>query len=431
MLQPALPTPTYGELFDRATTAVHDAVALTDTGFTDVLAAHQEILGYQRFLRVSGQHLRLLTGFAPDSKHLRELATRLTSLPLPAPPDGQWKRAAVLLGTAHDLLATHVRGHGSGLTPEASQLLQRRDTGADASRMLALLLEGAAASWSLFHRAVEAQTTTPDPELITNGPLVTLRHITRAIELYGKASLWDLNDTAGRSLLKDLEPATPTAVTMSRDFESSLAALRALRQLAFRQRTGDDRASAASLNDLARLAIVATQLSNACLPRPVTALDQVQHASARDHLARAHATWVNASTGLTTTVRSLTRAASPYGLAIRRLLDDLDTATPAIRGAVLSVLPRLADDTVPTIGRLTTTGALVVAERQPAALSVQWRPLTTAEGDELADRFLTASAATAKAAASVHGLTPRPRRQPTPPSPTRDHSLTQTRQMTP
>ena len=131
-------------------------------------------------------------------------------------------------------------------------------------------MDGAAASWGLFKRAVEAQAAAPDPELIRNGELSGMRHTTRAIELYGKASLWDFNETAGRSVLGDLEPATPTAVTASREFESSLAALRALRQLSFRQRIGDDRASAASLNDLARLAIVATEPDCSWLPRPTS-----------------------------------------------------------------------------------------------------------------------------------------------------------------
>jgi len=417
MLQPALPTPapaTYGRLIDRAATAMREAIELNNAGFPDLLSAHEEVLGHERFLYVGGQHMLLLASFAPESHHLRALGARLTARPVPPSPGGRWRDAAVLLGTAHDLLATHVRGGSVALTPDAAQLLQRRDAGTDALRVLALLVEGAGASEELLGRATEAQATTPEPELIDLKKVGAVRRTARMIELHGKAAMWDVNSASGPGRLSTLEAATPTAVSLSREFESSLAALQALRQLAFRQRVSDDNLSAASLNDLTHLARAVTSADGGWLPRPATALQRVQYANARDHLTRANATWERAAQGLTTTIQSLTRAASPYGRAIKHLVADVGTPRPEVTGAVLAVLPRIAEDTVPAIGRLTSSGALIVAERPPASLSVRWRPLTTSEGDELADRFLIAASATAVASTAVRGLTQRSR--PTTPS---------------
>jgi hypothetical protein len=423
--------PSYGELMDRATTAVREALTLGATGFTDVLVAHQEVTGYEHFLHVSGWHLRLLAGFAPGTKHLRELTARLTApatTPPPAPPPGgRWMRASVLLATAHDLLATHVTAPGISATPDAADLLARREAGAGVTRMVGLLLEAANGSWDLLHRAIETQATVGDTKLISNSQAVSLRHTTRAIELYGKATLWDLADTGRESRLDDLVPALPTAATRSQSFESPLAALQALRQISFRQRNGDANISAASLRDLTLLATRVTEhlTGRSPLEAPTTALGRLRAASARDHLDRAHTSWVDAGRGLTSSIRSLTRASSPYGRAIHTLLAQ---SSPAIDRAVLAALPRLADDTTPTITRLTASGSLVTGERPPGALKVSWRPLTSEEGDELAERFTTAAETTRRAAQATS--TPPPRTQATAPSRAHTHEVTRTRQAT-
>jgi hypothetical protein len=430
--------PRYGELMDRATVAVEHAMSLGDLDFPDVHTAHHEVLGYQHFLRVSGRHLALLAGFATPSKHLRELSARLAALPAERPaeqPDlGRWNKAAVAVGIAHDLLASHVAPRNVGLTPDATDLLAHQTAGAGVSAMLTLLLEGGSRSWDLFHRAVHAQAQERDTELISRSQLVRLRHANRAIELFGKATLWDLGSSPrgadALANLDHLEPATPrvSAATRSHQFETSLAALQALRQISFRQGRGEDHTSATSLNDLARLAAQVTDPAASWLPEPTTALQRVQHAASRDHLAHAHTTWTQAATGLTTTIRGLARAPSPYGRAISRLLADTDTEAhdPSLNSATLSALPRMASEASAAIIRLTATGGLVTAERGPAALKVSWRPLTAAEGDDLAHRFTTAGVATNKALVTVHqlGNAHRQTQPTTPPRPSAHRQLT-------
>lgn len=119
---------TYGDLLARATHSLEAAQSTSGQPFADASTAHAELLGYERFLHVAGTHLQLLNGIArTPSAPLRKLAGHLTNLRSDGATEGRWYDAATLLGTAHDLIATHLENGLLPRTPQAEELM----TGAD------------------------------------------------------------------------------------------------------------------------------------------------------------------------------------------------------------------------------------------------------------------------------------------------------------
>jgi len=434
--------PRYGQLLATTRQDLARAAAASRDGFPDLVTAALELAGYEQFLRVTGQHLQLLGGLTPPSTHLRELAKRLAGLTdVPAPATGAWRDVAASLAVAHDLVATHLSPDGRALTPQAADLTARRADATGVTDVLALLFDAITSGDQLLRRVADSQRDDVDAELVPSAQLNRLRHLRDAVDLYGKAALWDITSQAGppNSDLATLEAAAPrlTAATRSRNFESTLAALAALRQISFHQGTGRASASVPSLADLCRLGTTLTHNTTSLLPEPQTPLEKLQHAHARDKLTTAHEAWRVAGSGLTTSIRGLTRAPAAYGRAITRLLADLDKSDtaqpdPPARTAILAALPRMASEASTAIAALTAGGALVTAERPAAALKVSWRHLTPDEGQALADRFLDAATATADADVVVHQLVSSRRpdaRRPDAPLPAQRRDLRQTREL--
>jgi len=407
---------TYGELIDTAELHVATATAPATTAAIDLRAVHAQLLGYQRFLRAAGDLLALLThlnGRRPPG--LCRLADLLTAVPRRDTTATAWTRAATTLGAAHDLLATHLGPDREIRSPDALAITSDTGTALALRQVGLLLLNGATATDRLTYTARTAQVRCPEKP-IPQGLSHALTVTNRTILLHAKAALWDLDQELAAppsSNLAQIRAAVtrlPLAATTD-GFESSLAALRALRELSFRQARGRSPASPASVRDLTLLAAALTHPDLDWLPAPATGLERLRHAHASDQLAAAHAAWHLAGQDLTDTIRGTTKAPRTYEAAIGRLLDDAASLSPPVRLAVTTALPRLGHDAGRTIGRLHALNALV----NPGPVGIAgprlvWRPLEHLRAQELIDRFTAAADATAPAAVSLRQLITNPDR---------------------
>jgi hypothetical protein len=411
---------TYGELMDTVQLQVECAVALATTT-RDPRAAHPQLLGYLRFLGAAGDLLvllRELSGARPQGLGL--LAARLAAVPRGDSDTGGWVQAATTLGAAHDLLGTHLGPDRKLRSPEAHEITT--DTGAVlALRQLSIVLvEAAKATDLLVYRARTTQNRSPAKPI----PMALFHRVceaNRSIRLHAKAALWDLDHelpAPPSSSLAHLRATSSLHVLGSSDsFPSSMAALRALRQLAFHQAHGRAPASPASVRDLARLAVAVTDPSLDWLPAPTNGLERLRRAHATDQLAPAHRAWNLACRDLPLTIQGTTKAPRAYEEAVCRLLDEATDLSPAVHLAIAAALPRLGRDAGRTIRRLHAINALVSPQRDSPDLRVQWRPITPAHAEELAERFTAAANATIPAAAGLRHLITSPALHPgTPPA---------------
>ena len=394
------PPGTYGDLIARATAGLQAAQRSSVEPFADASTAHAELLGYERFLHVAGVHLQLLTGLArTPSAPVRKLADHLTHLRSDGATQGQWYDAATVLGTAHDLIATHLEDGLLPRTPQAEERLTQ-PAAVGASRHVAELVLGAVSTrQQLFRSALLSQRRLPRSQRpISKSQTHHLTTTTTTIEVYVMAALWGLDqraDSRGRDMLAEMVPAAVIApAARSAAFTGSLEALGVLRQLVYNQARGVAVASPASLRDLALLGARFTASTDA-MPVPQTGLERVEHAHALDTLETAHTAWLTASRDLTTTVQGLTKASGTYGGAIRHLLRS-DPSDKALRSAVLAALPRLAQEASHTITELGRNGDLLAPERD-LNLRRTWTALSDDAVAKLANRFRTAGQATARA----------------------------------
>ena len=394
---------TYGDLMARATEGMHTAQHISVHPFADVASAQEELLGYERFLHVAGVHLQLLAGLAhTPTAPVRKLAGHLRNLRGDEARSGRWYDAATLLGTAHDVVATHLQDGLLPRTHEAEEVLTP-PAARHASRHVTELVLGAVSTRAqLCRHALRSQHRLPEAERpISRRHTGHLRTTTTTIEVYAMAALWGLDNDSnarGPETIVDLSPAAPTPAARSVAFASSLEALAVLRQLVHKQAKGDAPASPASLRDLALLGARFTA-SSVPLPAPQTGLERVRHAHALDAFDAAHGAWTAASRDLTTTIQGLTKAPGAYGAAIHRLL-QADPNDDSLRAPVLAALPRLAREASLTIAELGHTGALLAPQRD-VSLRRTWTPLPADAVAGLEDRFRTAGQATIRATRSA------------------------------
>lgn len=412
LLPPTLTTPTsdpsptrpsrpgtYGDLMARATERMHAAQQISVHPFGDVATAQDELLGYERFLHVAGVHLQLLTGLAhTPTAPARKLAGHLTNLRSDGARSGRWYDAATLLGTAHDLVATHLQDGLLPRTPEAEEVLTP-PAALQASRQVTELVLGAVSTRAqLCRHALRSQHRLPETERpISRTHTGHLRSTTTTIEVYAMAALWGLDNDSnarGPETIVDLSPAVVTPVGRSIAFASSLEALGLLRQLVHKQAQGDAPASPASLRDLALLGARFTASPDS-LPAPETGLERILNAHALDAFDAAHDAWTAASRDLTTTVQGVTKAPGAYGAAIHRLLHS-DPNDDFLRAPVLASLPRLAREASRAIAELGSTGALLAPQRD-VNLRRTWSALPEEAITRLEDRFRAAGEATIRA----------------------------------
>lgn len=410
MLQPALmrpggladveASPTYGDLFRATREAADQGMLLTSTKGLEAEVIHREMLGYERFLITTAKHVQMLLTLAdahPDT-HWR-LAARLDNLVRPLSSSGNWNRAANTLGAAHDLLTTHTTGVLVPRTPEGHEMILGPASASACAEVTGLLLEAIESSRTLMHRGMLAQKHRPDHPI----PRRTFRRIrdaNQAASLYARSTMWDLRDAArSGASLAELRPAIVSAPALDVAFESSLGALRVLRQLAYSQSRSGLPASAASLRDLAELGSRFTDASSIKLPEPSNALDAVRHAHVLDQLEVAHDAWRQARSGLAEAVQGTTRAPAVYSRAVRTLLSG--DVPHRLQVAVLTALPRLGIEASQISRRLGDEGALVTRQQIPGELRSMWLPINYQHQAEITDRFERAAAVSATAAAAA------------------------------
>jgi len=435
--QPLHPPATYGELFDATCRAVTTAILLPSQQPLPVAPAHAELLGYQRFLRTCGLHLRLLGRFQHQlTANQRHIIGRLTALPIEDSAPSAWLSAAQTLGAAHDLIATHLDSTQRPRTAEAADLLTRSVVLAPTRDVTALLLDAVNAGPDLVSSAMDAQHSQL-PRPIPYSLLRGLRDLSTSLRPHVMTAHTDTSDLApegSTSALLGLEPA-PLTTTPTRTrpaFTTHIDALRTLRQLTFDQARGQVPASPMSLRDLAQLGAAVTSPNLSWLPKPKTGLERLAEAQTKDLLEAAHASWTAASEDLTTTVLGTTRAPRVYGDAIA-CVRDIENHPPRVRLALLSALPRLGRDAAGAVDRLHSQNALVAKGHQPCLLTTAWRPISPADARDLSRRFNNAATTSEAAAATVRrivspSLAAGTSARPTPPAPRRE--VTRTRSVT-
>lgn len=416
MLQPALNNPalntaapqappaTYGTLMRSARDALDGAIAHSNGRPPDRDTALQELLGYERFLYATGGHLRQLATLADlHTDALRRLTNRLDTSNPPDARESTWLRAATIINTAHDLVATHLLD-GTPRTVEAEEIIG--PASAAASReVIAMILDAIDGSRQLMHQAARAQQRGHGASLIPARMFAHLQATNHAVSLCARATMYDLAQlpASPTNPLHDLQPALPTQLTVAPPpMTSPLAALRVLRQLSHDQARGLTAASPASLRDVALLGVRVTTTEVLPITDDDRPLTRLHRAHAEDQLDAARSAWATASAELTTVVQGLTKAPGPYGAAVHVLLDGpLDQRT---QRALLTALPVLGRDAARTVQTLARRGALVTRQRIPLQPRTAWRAITDEHADALTERFGTAALTSSRALAAVRDL---------------------------
>lgn len=426
MLQPALntglndPAPnaavlhasmpvTYGALMFHARESLEEAIAVSNGSPPGGENALQELLGYERFLYGAGRHLRQLATVADlHTDALRRLTNRLDQSTPPelddSTRDSTWLRAARVMNTAHDLVATHFLD-GIPRTVEGAETVLGPAAAAASREVVAMMLDAIEGSRQLMHRVSRAQQHRRGTSLIPGRMFAHLHSTNHVVSLCARATMYDLAQlpaTAGTKL-DNLQPALPSELALAPPpISSPLIALRVLRQLCHEQAGGLTAASPASLRDVALLGVRAA--SAEALPetndnRPLTRL---QRAHAEDQLDAARSAWSTASTELTTTVQGVTKAPGAYAAAIRTLLEQpLDQRT---KMALLTALPALGHDAARTVQTLARRGGLVTRQPVPLQPRTAWRPINDQHAATLTERFGTAGLTSSRAVDAVRDL---------------------------
>jgi hypothetical protein len=417
---------TYGTLMAAAREAVEDALALGAARLPDAETGARELAGYARFLRYAGNHLHTLMRLGEvRNDHTRRLVQRLNTIteddPTHGPNDGsdhrpggglggvgggRWLQAATVLGTAHDLLATHLTGVGIPRTPEGEETLTGPRTVVACVELAELILTAVDGSHELIHRTARTQQAR-GTKVVPTKAFKRLHATNRAASLCARAALWDLNRQppgmpatrlGGLRAAIDLDGPRPP------EFATTLAALRLLRHYSYTQAHGQTPASPASLRDLALLGARITDPDTALgdlavPPKTDTPLGRLQRAHLTDQLNHAHQAWTAAGAELTRTVQGLTKAPATYAATIHQLLET--ELTPGLRRAISSALPRIGIDAAATIERLSERAELVTLQRPPLATRHEWRPIHPDHAARLAAQFTTAAHASRQALATL------------------------------
>jgi hypothetical protein len=145
----AFGAPTYGELIGLTRHRAHEASVTGSGPFPSADEATGAVAGFERYLAVIGQHLRLIAapGLTPTPGHLeslpvlQQLIQRMSHVQLAPSCGSAWGRAADTLATAHDLLATRLGPFGERRTPEVEVLADPHHRQATARMVLELLDE--------------------------------------------------------------------------------------------------------------------------------------------------------------------------------------------------------------------------------------------------------------------------------------------------
>ena len=252
---------TYGALMSQMRSALDNAIASsnerreTSTEYMPRSSATNDFCASRDITSSSLRSWR-----KPSRSHGARCPSRLAKLPTWESSEGRWSRAASLLGTAHDLVATHV-GPDRGLrTPEIEDLAGGPALDATAREMVDHLNAAEQAGEQLVGTTVRHQKRSGEHPTTTShyGVLRSARH---SIAVYGRAARWDLRE-AGRPCVDEhlhgLAAAPLPRFGGSPRFEDSMDALRLLRHLVRAQAHGELPASPISLRDLALLGARAT-----------------------------------------------------------------------------------------------------------------------------------------------------------------------------
>jgi hypothetical protein len=336
---------------------------------------------------------------------IRPLMQRLNQMTVPNTTHGAWYQAATLIGTAHDLVASHL-AEGVPRTPEANERLVGPGAAAAGRTVTELIAEAVDASRELTHRAALSQKRRRQDPPIPTSLFNRIHTMNQAVGLCARATLWDLAGIPQQvSSLGTLEVAVPAGLAEldARQLSAPFAAFRVLRQLCHDQGRGLTPASPASMRDLALLGV---RLNDPELPqfaydddRPIARL---QRAHAADQINAARTAWSTAATELTTTVQGITKAPGPYGAAVQTLLDQ--PLSDQTRRALATALPALGRDAARTVETLASRGDLVTRQPIPLQARNTWRPITAEHAETIASRFNAAARASSRAAAALRDL---------------------------
>lgn len=400
---------TYGDLLSASKQAANDADQTASTRGLDVTAVRVELDGYERFLVTATRHIHALLDIAgiPVGQHW-ENDVRLPRQERHLGGAGHWHRAADTLGAAHDLVASHFDGVLVPVTAEAKRLVLGPAAAGSCADVAAFVLDAVASSDSLIHRASLAQKHV-SPKPIPPQVFTRIRRSNRSAGLSGRSTLWELRHAINGDgpRLDDLLTAySPTIEFGTTSFESSLAALRVLREISHRQALAQTAASPASLRDLTLVSSrILAQAAERTASQPAeTALARLRRAHALDLIQHAQDAWTSAGAGLTTKVRGVTRAPAAYQAAANDLLTS--ELARSEHSALVVALPALARDAARTVERLAAARDLVTVQRDPLATRGAWRPITSGQGRELVGRFLAAERTSLRAASAVLTATP-------------------------
>jgi len=398
--------PTYGELMDLAERAAHSAIALARDGHLGFEAGHVELLGYERFLRTCGAHLGLLSDLAADRPSgVDQLARLLRGLPAFDASHSAWRSAAVALGVAHDLVATHLGPERALRSPDIADIIGRRDTLGTSRPLMGLLLEAADANNGLLG-ALRNQRRRHGHLPMSTTRFRQLIDANEALLLHAKAALWDLDASTAISMdqpLAQLELVTRMPGAGMTPIRSPLRALLEIRRVSFAQSRGEAPASPASLRDLALLGAQFSHPDAVELPAPPTPLERLERAHLADLLQNAYDAWTDAAAALGHHIQGVTKAPGSYGQAIGYLLGNEHST--AVRLAIVVALPRLGQEASHTIDRLKDDRALATPRREPGKVRVTWEPAPLTEFTLLRERFRMAAKSSADAAAALRRLT--------------------------
>jgi hypothetical protein len=381
--------------------------------FDDPHRAADTVTDYLRFLGVAGHHLTVLLharstdrGFPSlGGDRVPTVAARLAALGGTRAGGNGWTRAADQLGTAHDLLATHLGPRGELRTPDALELSKLAIRHAAAQRVVDLTRQPLAAAPTLLSAAASAQShgaAAPLPAPVISRLRRTTTHLN---SLLAAAPLAATVDPALLHTLDDLIPARPRLADYAGpdSVGHALQALSVLRLLVHRQSQGLERVNPHSLHDLCQLAVTACSTTEQLLPLATTPLGRVHRAATVDRLRAAAAAWDQADRHLYPRLRGLTRVPRVYRDAVTLLTTDCPSSS-ALTRAVLACLPRLATDASHTLLAHAHDNGLVAHGRDPGQLTARWRPVAPCTLAALGERLDAASDASrlANAATARH-----------------------------
>ena len=384
----------YGVILAEAAVAAAHAHDVAAAPFEDAQLAADAVTDLERFLAIGGRHLMLLAAPAYHGRpglreSHRDLAKRLGNLTMERRGGNAWAAAGDALGLANDVLSTHISPVGLLRSTEAETLLAPGVQAGAFARVLGIVSGPLTSANDMLIKARSVQPAGDAP--LSRGQAAHLRQQTKAARNLLAAAPPIPLDPA--TTLDELDRLGPTVTKVGDGGVAGLDALRALRQLSFRQSEGIERANAHTLADLCELGAAACRAARTRSALAHTPLERVQRANVLDRLNAAEATWATLRRQLVPRVQGLSKAPGLYRSAVMTARRE-SAQHPAVLDAVLATLPRLASDASRIVIDLHLCGDLVTAQRQLGRLSQTWRPVSQAHANALATGFLHAGHAT-------------------------------------